>query len=234
MKSNAQTSFSSRLTNAETLVENLETFTDFNPQDDTLLAASVKEDTINLHAIQKDYAKKQFEYTQATIERKKFFESEPNSITKVLSPISSYIAGKFGKESAEFKRVKAEIDKIRGVKKVKITENSNEKTISRSERSFGNRLVYFGDIITVLETNIPSYAPPREAIKIDNLKIILDKATGYTNVVSNKLALFKPVIQSRTENYKKLNKKAQRIKNLVKSQYGIESAEYKLIKGLVI
>ncbi|WP_310555535.1 hypothetical protein [Flavobacterium sp.] len=47
-----------------------------------------------------------------------------------------------------------------------------------------------------------------------------------------KYGAFKPTIAKRQNIFKTLLETASRIKEAVKSQYGTDSAEYKLIKGL--
>jgi len=55
-----------------------------------------------------------------------------------------------------------------------------------------------------------------------------------TSKVSTKLAVFKPLVQTRIEGFEALSAKAQRIKDMVKAQYGLNSSEYDLVKGLKI
>ena len=234
MNSKSRASFSSRLTEAEKMVEYVNTFTDYDPGEEDLKATSLLADTVVLHTIQTDHTTKHFSYAQAANDRRKFFEKEDNSIAKLLSPIGSYIRGKMGKDSQEYKEIMIQIKKLRGERKIKVTENSSADTISRCEKSYGSRLIYFGDIITLLTQFGPNYAPPREQIKIEQLQTVLNSATDLTNNVSSKLAVFKPLIQSRIDGFQTLRAKAIRIKDMVKSQYGLNSSEFKLIKGLKI
>ena len=234
MNSKSRVSFSSRLTEAEKMVEYLNTFNDYAPGDENLQPASLLADTVALHAVQTDHTNKHFSYAQAANERKKFFENENNSIAKLLSPIGAYIRGKMGRDSQEYKEIISLIKKLRGERKIKVTENSDAETISRCEKSYGSRLIYFGDIITLLTTFDTNYTPPSALIKIDQLQSVLNGATDYTSKVSAKLAVFKPVIQTRIDGFKALNVKALRIKDMVKSQYGLNSSEYNLVKGLKI
>ena len=234
MNSKSRASFSSRLTEAEKMVEYLNTFTDYDPGEDDLRPASLLADTVVLHTIQTDHTTKHFSYAQAANDRRKFFENEDNSIGKLLSPIGSYVRGKMGKNSQEYKEIITVIKKIRGERRIKVTENSSVDAISRCEKSYGSRLIYFGDIITLATTFGPNYLPPRIQIKIEQLQTVLNGATDSTNKVSSRLAVFKPLIQSRIDGFQALKAKAIRIKDMVKSQYGTNSSEYNLVKGLKI
>lgn len=234
MNSKSKASYSSRLTEAEKMVEFLNTFAAYEPGDEDLKPASLLADTIDLHSIQTDHTTKHFNYTQAANERRKYFDKAENSIAKLLSPIGAYVKAKMGKTSQEYIEVMNLIRKIRGEKNIPISENSNTETISRSEKSFGSRLIYFGDIITLLTNFNASYYPSRTEIQVDKLQTVLNRAIDETNKVSAKLAVFKPVIQTRAEGFEALSAKVQRIKDMVKAQYGLNSSEYNLIKGLKI
>lgn len=234
MNSTSRASYSSRLTNAEALVEDLNTFTDFNSGDADLTAAAILTRTTALREIQTQHTQKHFDYSQAAFNRRMFFDKEDNSISKLLSPIGANIRGKFGKDSQEYKEVSALILKIRGQRRIKVTENSGADTISRSEKSFGSQTIYFGDLITLLIKFGSNYDPMNTRIKIDALQTVLNSAITNTNIVSNKLALYKPLISQRIDGFKELSTVSNRVKDMVSSQYGVSSPEYKMVKGLKI
>jgi hypothetical protein len=234
MNSKSRASYSSRLTEAEKMIQFLNSFANFDPSDPNLTANSLLADTVQLHSIQDEHTAKQYDYFEATAIRRKYFEKEEYSFAKTLSPIGAYIRGKLGKTSQQYHDINALINKIRGEKKIKITTNSDAETISRSEKSYGSQLIYFGDLITLLQKFDSIYQPARAAIKISELKTLLSKATDSSNDVSVKFAAFKPLIASRIEGFKQLSEKAKRIKDMVRSQYGNNSTEYNLVKGLMI
>ena len=234
MKSKSRASFSSSLTEGEKLIQFLNTFTNFNPGDAELTAAAFQTRTDALRVIQEDHTIKHSDYSMAAFDRRKFFDKEDNSISKLLSPIGANIRGKIGKESQEYHDIITLITKIRGERNVKVTKNSGEDTISQSEKSFGSRLIYFGDIITLLIKYGTAYEPMNDKIKIPQLQTLLTGATDHTNTVSQKLALYKPLITIRQNGFKELSEVAGRIKDMVKSQYGQDSTEYNLVKGLKI
>lgn len=234
MKSKSRASFSSSLTEGEKLIQFLNTFTNFDPGDAELTAAAFQTRTDALRVIQEEHTIKHSDYSMAAFDRRKFFDKEDNSISKLLSPIGATIRGKLGKASQQYHDIKALTIKIRGQRNIRVNKDSGEDTISQSEKSFGSRLIYFGDIITLLTQFRTSYTPMNDKIKIRSLNELLASATEHTNIVSQKLALYKPLITTRQNGYRELSEVAGRIKDMVKSQYGQDSTEYNLVKGLKI
>lgn len=234
MNSKSRASFSSRLTEGEKLIEYLNTFADYDPGDAALTSAAFQTQTTGLHAVEDEHTSKHSDYSQAAFDRRKLFDKEANSISKLLSPIGANIRGRLGNDSQQYHEVRALVLKIRGQRRIKVTENSNEETVSRSEKSFGSQLIYFGDMITLLTKYGTNYAPINDKIKIANLQLLVNNATNATNNVSQKLALYKPLIKSRQDGFRQLSATAKRIKNMVLSQYGQDSTEYELVKGLNI
>lgn len=233
--SSSRASFSSRLTEGEKLIEYLNTFTGFDPGDAELTAAAFQTQTTALHAVQEEHTTKHFNYSKAASDRRKLFDKEDNSISKLLAPIRANIRGKLGGDSQQYHDIRTLVLKIRGQgRRINVTENSLESTISRSEKSFGSQLIYFGDIITLLTQFGPVYAPINNKIQIDKLQTLLTQATNATNNVSQKLAVYKPLIVTRRDGFKQLSATAKRIKDMVMSQYGQDSTEYNLVKGLTI
>jgi hypothetical protein len=234
MKSKSRASYSSSLTDGEKLIQFLNIFTNYTPGDAELTAAAFQTQTDALRVVQENHTIRHHDYSIAAFDRRKFFDKEDNSIAKLLSPIGSNVRGIKGKSSREYHEIQTLILKIRGEKRVKVTENSGEDTISHSEKSYGSQLIYFGDIITLLTQLGTAFAPMNNKITIVKLQTLLTGATTHTNTVSQKLALYKPLISERQLGFKKLSETAGRIKDMVKSQYGLDSTEYNLVKGLRI
>ncbi|WP_162127035.1 hypothetical protein [Flavobacterium phycosphaerae] len=233
--SNSKASFSSRLTEGEKLIEFLNTLSGYDPGDEALTATAFQAQTNALRVVQEQHTSKHHDYSKAALDRRRLFEKEANSISKLLPPIRANISARLGATSQQYHDIKTLILKIRGQgRRITITENSTENTISRSEKSFGSQLVYFGDMITLLTNFGPEYAPINESIKISKLQSLLSSATNATNNVSQKLAVYKPLIATRRDGFKQLSATAKRIKDMVLSQYGIDSQEYNLVKGLKI
>lgn len=234
MNSKSRASFSSRLTEGEKLIQYLNTFPNFTPGDEALTAAAFQTQTDALRTVQETHTTKHFDYSKAAFDRRKFFDGESNSISKLLPPIGANIRGKLGRDSQQYHDIRALVLKIRGQKRIVVSENSKEETISRCEKSFGSQLIYFGDIITLLTRFGTDYAPMNGKIKIASLEQLLLNATSATESVSKKLAQYKPWITARHNGFRQLSATANRIKDMVLSQYGFDSPEYNLVKGLII
>ncbi|WP_293891227.1 hypothetical protein [Flavobacterium sp.] len=184
--------------------------------------------------MQDEHTTKHYDYSKAAFDRRKFFDKETNSISKILTQIGANIRGRLGKDSQQHHDVHALVLKIRGQRRITVTENSTENTISRCENSFGSRIIYFSDMITLLTGFGTDYAPINEKIKLRTMRDLLTQATTATATVSQKLAVYKPLIAARKDGFKQLSATAKRIKDMVLSQYGQDSTEYNLVKGLVI
>ncbi len=232
MASTSQASFVARLAKAEQLYQSLINFNNYDPGE-TSLKPEILLDLINqLHLNQTEHTNAQHEYLLATFERRKLFIVEPNSIGKLLSPIGSFVRAKMNKNSQQAKDVTQLIIKIRGAKTKAISKNADTTTISSYEKSYGSQLQNFQDIITLLISFGTNYEPSNTAIKITQLQATYQDALAKTNAVTQKLTQYKPKIVNRQQSFELLTQKANAIKEMVKSQYGISSTEYILIKGL--
>ena len=126
------------------------------------------------------------------------------------------------------------IVKIRGVKVKKGTKEPNADFVSQIERSYGSMTQNFSDMITTLENYGAKYTPANTDIKIVTLKDKLTKLTVANNAVTSTYGQLKEKRYDRGSFYKDLTTITQRIKDAVKSQYGLKSTEYNLVKGLKV
>jgi inorganic triphosphatase YgiF len=125
------------------------------------------------------------------------------------------------------------VTKIRG-EKVKESNTVDLKTHSVSQQSYGSLLLNFQNLINDLESLGGLYDPTNSTIKISNLLTIKNQAETANDKVTMAFASLTPKQDQRLDAFELLSSKAQRIKDLVQSQYGINSSEYKLVKGLSI
>ncbi len=232
MKSTSQASFVARLARAEQLHQFVTSFTNYEPSDETLTAQALANLISQLHTVQTEHTNAKHNYLLATFERRKMFEKEPNSIGKLLSPVTSYVRAKMKKTSQQYHDVNNLALKIRGGKSKSSTTNPTENSISNSEKSFGSQLQNFQDIITLLQSFGTNYQPTNNLIQIPQLQATYQEALLRTNTVTQRISEFKPKITQRQINFDLLNEKATSIKEMIKSQYGLNSSEYSLIKGL--
>jgi hypothetical protein len=231
MRSTSQASFVARLARAEQLYQFLISFPEYQPNDEKLTAAALSDLIEQLHTSQTQHTTTQHYYLLAAFERRKIFLKEPNSIGKLLSPITSYVRAKLNNTSQQYHDVNSLVKKIRG-KVIANTKNPTEVSISNSERSYGSQLQNFNDIITLLQSFGDTYQPTNGSIRIAQLQATYQEAVLKTNLVTQRIAEFKPKITQRHNDFTTLAEKANNIKEMVKSQYGISSTEYSLIRNL--
>ena len=92
----------------------------------------------------------------------------------------------------------------------------------------------FSDLITTLETFGANYSPTNQELKATQLKAKRDLATQINTKSIQDYGQLKLSRDNRIKNYVELSKLCQRFKETVKAQYGTQSTEYKLVKGLRI
>ena len=126
------------------------------------------------------------------------------------------------------------ITKIRGIKVARSATTEITDTISQSERSYGTILQTFSDLISTLTIFGANYAPTNAELSVTKLTQKRDLATQINIKSIEELGALKIARESRTTKYEQLSQLCQRLKETVKAQYGTQSVEYKLVKGLKI
>ena len=234
MASTSEVTFGARIANAETISTNLKGFVGYvPPTTDTsivnydALIASMKTDNGSI-------ATKKLAYSIAVDVRQKHFLKEPTSISKMLSPIVAAVRAKMGKSSKELADITALMTKIRGEKPKKPKEGDSPETVSQSERSYGSMTQNFSDIVTTLTALGANYSVVQTNLKLPALSTKVTAITTANNAVTTTYGSLKTTVDSRANKYDDLSERTQRIKEAVKSQYGVGSTEYKLIKGLKV
>jgi hypothetical protein len=230
MKSTSERTFGSKLANAEKVSVNLKTFVGFTPPTAETTIPSYDAVIASLKTENTGVATKKSNYSISVELRQKLFYKEKDSVIKMLAPITAAVRAKLGRNSKQVADITALVTKIRGIKKAKgkdpkATDAAKEDTtaISHSEKSYGSISQTFSD-----------YAPANSALKITALQTKLAAITVASNSVTNNYGLLKTNYVSRSSVYSDISERTQRIKEQVKSQYGVSSTEYKLIKGLVV
>lgn len=232
MTTPSQASYAARLARAEQFYQFINSFQNYNPGIPELTPENFHNHIVQLSSTQSQHTVTHHEFSEAVRLRKKTFTLNPDSITKTLTLINSYLRAKNGINSQQYINVNTLVKKIRGEKPLPVTSNSTQDSISRSERSYGSQLQNFTDIITLLQQFGPDYNPSNVAIKIPALNILHTNAFSANNLVTQKFSAYQPKINERRNGFKTLSDTANRIKEMVKAQYGNTSVEYKLIKGL--
>jgi hypothetical protein len=233
MSSTSEKTFGSRIENARKFISHLQSFQNYQPETGDYSIADYAAAIQIAETINPFIASTKLAYRQAVAERKALYYEAPNSIKKLTSPIGSYVRAKFGKDSSNYLELNGLILKIRGTKlKTQTTADSNAH--SMAQQSYGSLLFHFENAIAGLQTMGNEYNPGNQQIQLSALVELKNLAIEKNNTVATTFATLNPKQNERNQIYDTLSMKTQRIKDFVKSQYGVGSSEYKLIKGLKI
>ena len=234
MASTSEITIGAKVANAEKILMHLQSFVDYTPVDISLSSAALNTLITSIKTKNTETASAIQSYSAAVDKRQSLFQKDPNSLIKVLSPIGATVRSSFDKSSKEAADVSAMIVKIRGVKVNKGSKEPNADFVSQSERSYGSMTQNFSDMITTLENYGAKYTPVNTDIKLVTLKEKQTNLTAANNSVTTTYGLLKEKRDDRGNLYKTLTTITQRIKDSVKSQYGLKSTEYNLVKGLKV
>jgi hypothetical protein len=234
MASNSEATIGAKVANAEKISTHLKSFIKYAPGDDALTEAALSVLVNSTKEKNNESAAALRGYSASVDIRQKLFQKDSNSVKKLLSPIGSAIRSAYGKSSKETADFSGMIAKIRGIKVKKAKKDPDAESVSQSETSYGSITQNFSDIIASLETLGDKYAPANNDITLATLKDKLKIVTESNNAVTASFGALKEKRDDRLELYKQLNAVTQRIKDAVKSQYGFNSTEYNLIKGLKV
>lgn len=232
MATSRETGFGSKLNNAKTMFTYLQTFLNYQPLQEQDSLKFLEQNISNLSELYDLEASKEQSYTLSVDIRQKLLKTDNDSLTKLITFINGYVKAKYDKNSKEAITINEQIIKIRGSKNSKPKDDTDEKSVSTSQLSYGSVTQAFSNLIISLETLKPSYSPPNETISLSNLKTKLNtiqQATVQINTMIGELAKLR---NQRDTQYSVLKESCLRIKEAVKSQYGNSSVEYSLVKGL--
>lgn len=232
MSSRSQASYASRLSKGKKLYQFIITFPGYAPDVEECRSEPFKTLLDNMDITQVQYTETRHAFAEVAKQRKKLFVAEPDSLSKRITLMNSYIRGKFQRESQIYADVNTLVKKIRGDKPVKIVRETETEILSRSERSYGSQAEYLADLITLAAQLGAGYAPINSLIKLEKLQELHAKMLDLNNEAAAKLAIFKPFIIERQNNFEQLAETAARIKEMVRVQYGVDAIEYKLVKGI--
>jgi hypothetical protein len=232
MKNSSESTFGKKLNNAETLLSHLKSFTNFKPlnaQDNIKL---LEEHINNIRVVYNLETNDKQVYTLAVDVRQKLLTTDEFSLKKIVTPINAYIKAMYGKASKEASSMNEQISKIRGGKHTKNKDSETTKNVSSSQQSYASLTQHFENLITTLQVLKPEYAPTNENITVEKLKENLQKIQESTSQINTITVSLSKNRDERKTKYEILRESALRIKEAVKSQYGNNSTEYHLIKGL--
>ena len=235
MSSNSETSYGARVGNAEKLVAALINFNDYHPIKPEYSISSYTDLINSTKGLNNTVASKKQSYSLAVDNRIQIFEKREMAINKILSPINGTVKVSYGRTSKEATDVAIIIAKIRGanIRKSK-PSNPDGETVSQSYQSFNSKAQYFSDLIVNLTNFGSNYEPANTTLNISSLNHIYTDAIAANSLVMDTFTQFAQSNTTRIDGYYQLSQTAIRIKDSVKAQYGYNSTEYSLIKGLRI
>ncbi len=241
MASTSEVTFGAKIANASKISAHLKTFAGYvAPTADTSIA---NYDTLITAVLTENsgIATKKAAYSAAVEVRQKLFFKDSDCVLKILSPVTSAVRAKLGKTAKPVTDITALVVKIRGEKKAKPKDPKPEDAntepkdgVSQSERSYGSMTQNFSDIITTLTSLGADYTPVNAKHKLPALTAKLTSIKSANDTATTTFGALKTGLDNRSTEYTDLAERTQRIKEAVKSQYGVKSTEYGLIKGLKV
>lgn len=237
MASISENSFGARLANAESILVHLKLFASYTPPSADLSAASLDTLLTSIRTQNTTVATQQSNYSVAVENRQQLFKKAPDSLSKLLSPIGSVVRAKYGREAKPTTDAVELINRLRGGTKIKKLDENGEKVkdgASQSEQSYGSLTQHFADLIAMLTAMGANYAPSNNAAKLPALNAKLTSIRAANTAATTAYSSLKMATDTRQSQYEDLLGRVGRIKEAVKSQYGMQSTEYALIKGLKV
>lgn len=234
MASTSEITFGARLHRAEQLHTYLIGFVGYMPPTPDCAPPAYQLLINNINTNNTALITKQSKFKLAVGKREDIFMKSPDSLQKRLSPIGSYVKAVFGKTSPQAEMVVALVNKIRGEKTSGLSKNEEGEFVSQSYQSYGSKTQNFSDLIGILLSYGQQYNPPNAQISNQSLQQFLLQMNTVNDDVNIAYSELKPVQDARIPLFDELHLRTQRIKEAVKAQYGIQSSEYLMIKGLKI
>jgi len=234
MASTSEVTLGAKVANAETLVTYVESFAGYAPPQPDISIVNYKALITTAKNNNQSTAASLQSWSAAIETRQQLFFKAKDSVKKILSPIGATVRSSFGKTAKESSDIASLINKIRGEKIPKEKKDDKGEFVSQSERSYGSITQSFSDLITTLQGYAAGYSPVNASITIVALQAKLTALTASNIGVAANYGQLKQNRDTRTATYTDLSQRTQRIKDTVKSQYGQNSTEYSLIKGLKV
>lgn len=173
--------------------------------------------------------------------RQNAYRNNEFSVLKSLTLIAKAVEAQFGKKAKETELVLKIVRQMRPSSKKKtsgspVSEGATDVKIipvpkSISELSFGTIIQRFRNLIETLG-QIPAYDPSNPELKVSALSTKADQLLVLNNEVTLKMQNLKAARFSRTEKYLLMTDSAKRIKAYVLAEYGKNSQENSVVKGL--
>lgn len=235
MASISERTFGSRLLKAQEMATYIAGFAGYDPPRPQ---ESVVEFNLHIGSVitaNTDETNAETAYRTAVSNRHKAFRINPNCVFKTLALINGAVSSQYGKTNTNTVQIAAIIRKLRTTKLIKVPSSANAPAyqLSQSEQSYGSITLTFNDIITTLNA-FGDFAPSNVNLQVATLQTFSANLTTLNKAVPEKRSALKKIRDKRLTLYAELSDRATRIKEYVKSNYGTQSPEYALVKGLKI
>ena len=237
MYSNSERSFGVRLQRGTELHSHISAFTGYNPPRTEEQPAEFATLLFNITNTNHNETTLESQYHMAVLLRADAFKGKGNdtSLFKLITKIRGAVLAQYGEDSSEMSVIMPIIRKMRNYTLVKPPKNpaspDAEEKISQSAQSYGSVCQFARDIISALMT-FTGYNPTNVDITITGLTSRALLIKGYNDEVVRLYRELRTTRLQRLELYAELLDRAKRIKAYVRAEYGIDSDEYTLIKGL--
>jgi len=234
MATERENSLGAKLKRAQDLIAYLNGFSNYNPpriEDSLAELTNLTESIVSANAS----ADSQLEtYRLLVNDRQVIFNDADGSIQKLLTLIRGAVEAQFGKEAKQTVIIGGLIRNMRNPKISKSPLDPLDSTgISKSQKSFGSTVQQFSHVISALQ-NFNGYNPSNTDLTIAALQQKLQEARDSNHVVAASVQQLQANRAERTALYEDLKQRTQRVKSYIKSEYGIRSPEFKLVRGLSI
>jgi hypothetical protein len=247
MKKNHETGHSKNVANFEDLINGIELIdTKYKPQSAGLQLPALKEKHANCRSLVETLSKANQDYHLVTNDREKLFQPLGEMCTRIYN---SMIAA--GANEQTLDNLKSLIRKFRGARKKKVEKAvapnatatvaaeqtpviAAAKTISVSQRSYGNQVDHFSDVVTALSVQ-SGYQPNETELSVESLKELVVKLRAKNSEAmsaANKLNAVRNDRNQALYGPDGLLDLAKKSKAYVKSVFGVKSMEYKRMTRL--
>ena len=234
MATQHESGLGAKLKRAQDLITYLNGFSNYNPPRPEESIAQLTTLTGSIAAANAAADGQREIYRLAVDDRQKIFRDDESSVLKVLSPLRGAVEAQYGKESKQTTIISG---LVRGMRSSKITKSpadpANDKAVSTSQQSYGSMAQQFSHIVSALQS-FGNYDPSNASLKIAALEQKIQSIDTINNTIATSIQQLSVNRSNRTALYEDLGERAQRVKSYIRAEYGNQSQEYRLIKGLSI
>jgi len=231
---NQESSYGARLHKSQDLLTYVNGFGQYDPprEEETIDELTSLVDVIVDSNM--EVAQKLEHYREAVNARQLAFKESEYSLKKITGLVRFAVEAQFGKTSVQAKDLASVIRKISGTKltKAPLDPNGNQqRKVSTSQQSYGSLTQHFNDLVATVG-EFQDYTSSNPELTLEGLQAKAQELTNLNNAVTTGIQELSTARSERSNHYADLKERVQRIKSYVKAQFGIDSKEYKLIKGI--